>query len=120
MAIKDILKTHQTWEDGVALLLGLTVGLAPWLCWETSNGAAIVNSAISGLAVLMLAQLELVHFRRWEEKALLICGIWIAASPHVFGYAQTGQLRIWHWSLGALIALLAMLEIWQDWHKSRS
>ena len=25
MAIKDVLKTHRTWEDGVGLLFGLTI-----------------------------------------------------------------------------------------------
>ena len=72
-----------------------------------------------GLAVLMLAQLELVHFRRWEEPALLVCGLWICASPHVLGYAQAGQFRIWSWVLGVLIVSLAALELWQDRGKSK-
>jgi len=30
MAIKDILKAHRTWEDGVGLMLGIIIGLSPW------------------------------------------------------------------------------------------
>jgi hypothetical protein len=30
MAIKDVLKTHRTWEDGASLVLGLMIGLSPW------------------------------------------------------------------------------------------
>jgi hypothetical protein len=30
MALKDLLKTHRTWEDGVSLTLGVMIGLSPW------------------------------------------------------------------------------------------
>ncbi len=118
MAIKDILKTYRTWEDGLALLLGLMIGLTPWMCSETANSMVVVNAAVSGLVLLLLAQLELVHFRRWEEVLLLACGIWVAASPSVLSYDGEGQARFWHWGLGGLVALLAALEIWQDWQGS--
>ena len=69
MAIKDILKTHRTWEDGVGLALGLMIGLSPWFYDEPVVPAVLLNSGLIGLAVLALAQLELVRLRRWEELA---------------------------------------------------
>jgi hypothetical protein len=34
------------------------------------------------------------------------------ASPIVFGYG--GELQIWHFVLGALIAVFAAVEFWQE------
>jgi O-antigen/teichoic acid export membrane protein len=117
MAIADILKSHRTWEDGAGLLLGLAIGHSPWLYDEPSVPAVLVNSAVTGLAVLMLAQLQLIRLRRWEDMAQLACGVWISASPFIFDYAHQDHLRFWHWALGAFVAVLALFELWQDWDK---
>ena len=50
--------------------------------------------------------------RRAGELAL---GLWLIASPFIFGFAGTGELRYWHFILDAVVALLALLELWQDW-----
>jgi 4-amino-4-deoxy-L-arabinose transferase-like glycosyltransferase len=115
MALKDILKTHRTWEDGVGLTLGIMIGLSPWFYDEPTVPAVVLNSAITGLAVLALAQLELVRLRRWEELAQLACGLWLCASPFLFHYAQQDHLRYWHWALGLAVSILALFELWQDW-----
>jgi len=117
MAIKDILKTHRTWEDGVGLLLGLMIGLSPWFYDEPTVPAVLLNSGLTGLAVLALAQLELVRLRRWEEIAQLACGLWLSASPIIFDYAHQDHLRFWHWALGAIVSVLALFELWQDWNR---
>ena len=117
MQVRDILKTHRTWEDGTGLLLGLTIGLSPWLYEEPAVPVVVLNSAFTGLAVLLLAQLQLIHLRRWEDVAQLASGLWLAASPFILDYAHQDHLRFWHWGLGALVAVLALFELWQDWHK---
>ncbi|MGO4838094.1 SPW repeat protein [Rhizobiaceae sp. 2RAB30] len=43
---------------------------------------------------------------------MLICGAWMVIQPFVLRYG--GTLRTWHIVLGAVVALLALLEIWQD------
>src|SRR6202162_3983074 len=86
MALKDILKTHRTWEDGVSLVLGLMIGLSPWFYDEPAVPTVLLNSGLTGLAVLALAQLELIRLRRWEEIAQLACGLWLSASPFIFDY----------------------------------
>ena len=114
MAIKDILKTHRTWEDGVGLALGLVIGLSPWFYDEPVVPAVLLNSGLTGLAVLALAQLELVRVRRWEEIAQLACGLWLSVSPFIFDYFHQDHLRVWHWALGAIVSALALFELWQD------
>ena len=118
MAIKDILKTHRTWEDGVGLALGLMIGLSSWFYDEPVVPAVLLNSGLIGLAVLALAQLELVRLRRWEELAQLACGLWLSASPFIFDYAHQDHLRFWHWALGPIVSVLALLELWQDWNRA--
>ena len=119
MAVKDYLKTHRTWQDGMGLLFGMTIGLSPYIAAEVSNIPVVLNAAFSGLAILMIAQLELVRLRRWEEALELMLGLWVVASPFVFGYAGSGSLRFAHWVLGACVAFIGGLELWQDWRKSR-
>jgi 4-amino-4-deoxy-L-arabinose transferase-like glycosyltransferase len=115
MALKDLLKTHRTWEDGVGLTLGVMIGLSPWFYDEPTVPIVVLNSALTGLAVLALAQLELVRLRRWEEFAQLACGLWLCASPFILHYAHQDHLRYWHWALGAVVSILAVFELWQDW-----
>ena len=117
MAIKDILKAHRTWEDGAGLMLGIIIGLSPWFYDEPVVPSVVLNSGLIGLAVLALAQLELVRLRRWEELAQLACGIYLFASPFIFHYAHQHHLRVWHWALGAGVAILALFELWQDWNR---
>lgn len=119
MAINDYLKTHRTWQDGLGLFLGMTIGLSPYITGEVSNITAVLNAAFSGLAILLIAQLELVHLRRWEEALELMFGLWVVVSPFAFGYAGSGSLRFAHWILGGFVAAIGGLELWQDWRKSR-
>jgi O-antigen/teichoic acid export membrane protein len=117
MAIKDILKAHRTWEDGAGLMLGVIIGLSPWFYDEPVVPTVVLNSGLVGLAVLALAQLELVRLRRWEEIAQLACGIYLSMSPLIFQYAHQHHLRLWHWALGAAVSILALFELWQDWNR---
>lgn len=112
------LREHRTWEDWVGICLGILIGLTSWLTGETHEQIVVLNSVLIGLLVLALTAFEFVSLRRGEEVAQLACALWLMASPFVFGYAGSSQLAIWHFALGALVAVLAALEFWQDWHLS--
>lgn len=114
MKLFDLIKPHRTWEDGVGLLLGLIIALTPWLFGEPPVLAVVLNSTLVGLAVLLLAQLEMLNQRRWEEVAELACGAWLVTSPFVFDYSHQDHLRVWHWVLGAMVSTLAVFELWQN------
>jgi hypothetical protein len=113
------LDTHRTWEDWCGMLLGLLIVLSPWFPTEPDLGAdaergfVILNAFTIGILIFGLAQLEYVALQRWEEVTELLAGLWLIASPYVLGYS--GTLSIWHFSLGALVVLLAALQLWQDW-----
>ena len=116
---------HRTWEDWCGMLLGVLIMLSPWFPTQTSHelvdagrGAVIINTITVGILVFGLAQLEYLALQRWEEVAEIFLGLWLIASPYVFGYSSDGLLRFWHSSLGGLVLLLAALQLWQDWNLS--
>jgi hypothetical protein len=118
MAGFRILNIHRNWEDWLGMLLGVVIGLSPWLANEMTSSAVMWNAVVLGALVIGLASLELVALQRWEEAGEAVCGAWLVASPFVFGYAAAGALRYWHFVLGAAVVVLALLETWQDWKLS--
>ena len=118
MAGIRILGVHRTWEDWVGMLLGVLIGFSPWLAEQQGDLAVNWNAVLVGALVLVLAQLEYVSLQRWEEVGEIALGLWLIGSPFTFGYAEAGPLRYWHFVLGAIIALIATWELWQDWRLS--
>jgi hypothetical protein len=114
------LNIHRPWEDWASMLLGVLIGLSPWLAGQQQDQAVVWNAFLIGALVLGLAQLEYVSLQRWEEVGEIACGLWLMVSPLIFGYADAGELRIWHIVLGGTVALLAALELWQDWRLSEN
>lgn len=105
---------HRTWEDWVGMALGLLIALSPWLAGQSVGELPMLNAIAVGAVVLLLAEMELVNLHRWEESLELLCGVWLIASPFAFGYAGS-ELATWHFTLGGIVALLAVIELWQDW-----
>ena len=116
------LTTHRTWEDWCGMLLGVLIVLSPWFptpagheVVDAERSFVILNTFTVGILVFGLAQLEYVALQRWEEVAEIVAGLWLIASPYIFGYSADGLLRYWHASRGGLVVLLAALQLWQDW-----
>lgn len=118
-----LLGTHRTWEDWLGMLLGVLIIMSPWFPTQTGRevgdgnlGLMVLNAFIVGILVLGLAQLEYVALQRWEEVAQIVLGLWLIASPAVFGYANDTVLLLMHSVLGVLVVLLGALQLWQDWN----
>jgi hypothetical protein len=116
MAGLRFLDVHRTWEDWVGVILGVLIACTPWIAGHPANEPITWNAIVIGALVVGLALLALVNLQTWEESLELICGLWLMASPFTFGYG--GDLRIWHLVLGAIVALLALFELFQDWNRS--
>jgi hypothetical protein len=104
------------------MLLGVLIVLSPWFPTQASHqlvdaerAYVIMNTFTIGILVFCLAQLEYIALERWEEVAEIVLGLWLIASPYIFGYSGDGLLTFWHTSLGGLVVLLAALQLWQDW-----
>ena len=118
MAGIRLFNTHYWWEDIVSMALGALIALTPSMSDDVGNQMATANAVMVGLVVMALGAAEFVDLRRWEEGLETACGLWLIASPFIFGYAAAGTLRFWHFFLGAAVVLLAMLELRQDWKLS--
>jgi hypothetical protein len=118
MAGVRLFNVHRTWEDYAGIVLGVLIGLSPWLAGQHDHPTVNLNAAAVGILVIALAAFELVDLHRSEEFGEVALGLWLIASPFIFGYADAGTLMYWHFVLGALVVLLAALELWQDWRLS--
>ena len=125
MSDSRFFSTHRPWEDWFGMLLGGLIVVSPWFPFQSSHetmdaerGMMILNTFVVGMLVFGLAQLEYVALQRWEEVAEIALGLWLIASPYIFGYSGDGLLRFWHSSLGGLVVLLATLQLWQDWDRN--
>ena len=118
MAGIRLFSIHRTWEDWAGIVLGVLVGLSPWLAGQQNDPVVMWNAVLIGALVVALAVLELGGLQRWEQAGAILCGLWLIASPFALGYAEVGTLGYWHFVLGSAIVLLAVLELWQDWKLS--
>ncbi len=115
MVSNPSLRTHPTWLDWLGMGVGILIGFTPWLVVGAMDEAVVLNTVLIGVLVLALSAFELVQLRRWEELAEIACGVWLISLPSIYGYAQSGDLRYWHFGLGGLVIALAVIELWHDW-----
>lgn len=118
MAGIRLFNVHYGWEDCLSMGLGALIVATSWMANDVSSQTATINATLVGILVLALAGSEVVDLHRWEEGLETACGLWLIASPFVFGYADAGTLRYWHFVLGIAVVLLAVLELRQDWELS--
>lgn len=113
-----LFNAHRNWEDWVGLLVGVLIGLSPWLAGQMGSQTMMLNAILTGAMVFVLAEYEAADLHRWQEGVEIALGSWVAASPFIFGYSADGPLRFWHVVLGAVTVILGVLELWQDWNLS--
>ena len=103
---------HRGWEDLFSAACGVLIVLSPVLAEGEVSVAVAISAGLVGVIIIMLGLLDLMEHQRWEELLELLCGFWVVVSPLVLGY--DGVLRLSHYLLGAVVVLLALLELWQD------
>jgi SPW repeat len=106
--------TFITLGNYAGIILGILIGLSPWLTGGQVKLLATGNAVAVGVMVVALATFELVDLNRSEEVGEILSALWLIASPFVLNYADS-QLAIWHFVLGVAVVFLASLELWQDW-----
>ena len=119
------LSKHRSWEDWFGMLLGVLIVVSPWFPMQpahdvmtTERSIIVLNTFVVGMLVFGLAQLEYVALQRWEEVGEILLGLWLIASPLMFGYSGEEFLPAWHAVLGAIVVVLGALQLWQDWRLS--
>jgi SPW repeat len=111
MAATNNITDHE-WQDLACMGLGVLVLLSPWVVPHDDMGPMVLNTVVVGLVVLLVSELELAGHSVRKEAANGAAGLWLMASPFVFGY--DGELQVWHLVLGALVSIFAAVEFWQE------
>jgi hypothetical protein len=112
-------RVHPSWEDWASMAVGGLILISVWTIQAGDLGYATLSAVLVGCLVIMAAWLEVAWLefmmpQIWEEWVELVLGLWLVASPWVFGYSQLIVPTVIHVVLGGLVALLAVLELWQD------
>jgi uncharacterized membrane protein YccC len=115
---QKLFDVHRSWEDWAGMALGVLVLFSPWIINQSSNSSAVTSASLTGIVLIVIAGLEMMRLYRWHEVAALLTGAWLIISPNVLGYTTVHPLATMHVALGAVVAVLAALEIWQDWRLS--
>jgi hypothetical protein len=105
--VRQLRRSFQHWS---ILVIALAI-TAVTLNRNSSSFDVQMNAALVSLTLLLSTAFELVGLHIWQDASELMCGAWIAASP--YAYAEVGELRYWHISLGAALAMLATINIWK-------
>jgi SPW repeat len=99
--------------DFYNLVLAVVLLASPWL-FTLTNRAGRLDMLATGVAIAAISLGAIVAYASWEEWMNLLLGLWLVASPWILGFTHT---RAMHFSiaLGAVVAFLAMLELWLDY-----
>jgi hypothetical protein len=75
----------------------------------------VLFSALAvGVVIMAMALFEIMLKGRWEEIIQFALGVWLAVSVFVLDYSIASELRALHFAIGALVALMAAFELWQN------
>lgn len=110
----NVLKTHRGWEDLLSAALGVLLLVSPILVEGDMPPQVMFSVLSAGIVILAVSLFEIMMAGRWEEVIQFFLGLWLAVSVFVLDYGLAAQLRVWHFVIGALVALMAAIEFWQD------
>ena len=114
LANLKIFKVHRSWEDLFSAALGVLLLVSPIMVQGEMPAPVMFSVLCAGIVILALSLFEVMMAGRWEEVIEFFLGLWLAVSVFVLDYGIAADLRIWHFVIGALVALMAAIEFWQD------
>src|SRR6516165_1339540 len=68
---------RRTWEDYAGIILGVLIGLSPWLTGGDEKPLAMGNAVAVGVMVFALAAFELMDLHRSEEVGEIVLALWL-------------------------------------------
>ena len=110
----NVLKVHRGWEDWLLIGLGGVLLLSPVLVLGEMPPPVLYSALSMGVVIMVMALFEIALKGRWEEIIQFAVGVWLGTSVFVLDYGVASDLRILHFAVGALVALMAAFEFWQD------
>jgi len=102
----------ERWADWANIVLALALFSAPWWLGFIEQVWLARSDWVAAAIVAMLAVAALTKFQDWEEWINVLVGLWVAASPWVFGVTTLTAVLWTHVAIGLAVASLAA---WRSW-----
>lgn len=108
----DVMQARQVrTASGLDVLAGLWLVVAPFIFNYSSNGGSVANDVAVGIAVLLLAGVQVTgdNYRySWPSWANVLLGAWLLVSPFVLSF-PSGSAAMWNdVVLGVVVGGLAL------------
>lgn len=96
----------------IDMALGIWLLASPYLLGFTLVDAARINNGAFGPLILWfaIARLAAQDKGRWVSWFNVAFGIWVAASPFLFGFADQPKAMINNIVVGLIVALVALIS----------
>lgn len=110
------------WQDYVNVLIGVWIAASPWVLGFSDTQPVVAwNAVILGLAIALIAALDLDILSRIEEWLLVALGTWSLASPWALGFAALRDATASMVVAGGAVVVLTLWEIvvGMGWGKAR-
>ena len=108
------LADHRSWEDWLFVILGALIILSPAIAINEAGVPALISGLAAGVVILAMTLFEAMNRMRLQEIVQFLAGVWLMASGYVIDYGLADRLRMVQFVLGAVVAILAAFEFWQD------
>jgi hypothetical protein len=102
------------WQDGVNLILGLWMVVAPWILAYQTEPRPMWNSVILGILIAAVTVYALYQVFAWEEWANVVFGVWLVISPWVLGFSGLYAAMLNALIVGVIVAALALWTLGTD------
>lgn len=95
--------------SGINILLGCWLIASPWTFGYTIDAGGFWNSIVAGALIALLAAARFSSPRSpiGSSWLNLLLGLWMIASPWIYGYAANGEAMWNSIVVGAVVAALA-------------
>jgi hypothetical protein len=102
------------WKDTANLMLGIWLGVSPWVLSYTGHTTAHWNAHLVGLVIAVAALAVLISFQQWEEWVNTALAAWLIISPFILGFS-TLSVALWNQLIvGVLVGALSLWSVMTD------